>query len=162
MRLTGFATVALLAGLLLPAAHAQAVAEPHCTADVKADYYICDAAAFQHRLASASTVRIDTARMDLFGNKQMTSLVQSLGKQVVDKEGRADLIFDLSAIDRNGSINVGPTDIATATLSVYDPSKGAGRRGLVWVETFDNGADRPWPSVIVDLIRQFKANALKQ
>jgi hypothetical protein len=153
----------LLAILLCaPALHAQVVVDPHCTADVKADHYICDSTAFQHRLALSKTVRIDTDRMDLFGNKQMTELAESLGKKVAAKEQRPDLIFDLAYIDRTGRINVGPADIAIATLSVYDPAKGAGKRGLIWVETFDGQEDRPWPSVVTDIIRQFRKNALKQ
>jgi hypothetical protein len=30
------------------------------------------------------------------------------------------------------------------------------------VETFDGQEDRPWPSIVVDLIHQFRANALHQ
>jgi hypothetical protein len=159
MKLPTFLIAVLLCAPML---HAQPAAEPHCTADVKADHYVCDAAAFQHRLALSKTVRIDTDRMDLFGNKQMTKLAESLGKQVVAKEQRSNLIFDLSYIDRNGRISVGPADIAIATLSVYDPSRGTGKSGLIWVETFDGQEDRPWPSVVTDIIRQFRTNALHQ
>jgi hypothetical protein len=164
MNLRTLLMAALLSTPMLPATmlHAQTAVEPHCTEDKKADHYLCDAAAFQRRLALSKTVRVDTARMDSFGNKRMTDLAGSLGKQIAAKEQRPDLILDLSYIDRSGRIDVGPADVALATLSVYDPSKGAGKRGLIWVETFDGQEDRPWPSIVVDLIRQFRTNALHQ
>jgi hypothetical protein len=162
MRLTTVATLAFATVMLMPASHAQQGTDAHCTADKKVEHYLCDAPAFQRRLANAHTVRVDTDRMDLFGHKQMEKLATDLGKQVVPPEQRPDLIFDIAPIDRSGRIDFGPSDMAIATLTVYDPAKGAGRRGIIWVETFDGQQDRPWPTVVVDLIRQFRTNALKQ
>ncbi|WP_212733211.1 hypothetical protein [Terriglobus roseus] len=161
MRMTVVATLAL-ATIMMPLSRAQQAVEPHCTADKKVEHYLCDAPAFQRRLSKAHTVRVDADRMDRFGRKEMEKLVADLGKQVVSEGQRPDLIFDIAPIDRSGRIDFGPGDTALATLTVYDPAKGAGRRGIIWVETFDGQEDRPWPTVVVDLIRQFKTNALKQ
>ena len=147
--------------LMASALHAQVATEPHCTADKKVEHYLCDAPAFQSRLAQAHTVRIDTDRMDLFGRKQMEALVTGLGKQVAAPEQRPDLVFDIAPVNRSGRIDFGPGDTAIATLTVYDAARGAGRGGLIWAETFDGQEDRPWPAVVVDLIRQFQTNALK-
>lgn len=120
------------------------------------DHYICNREAFQSRLARAQTVAVSVARMELFAQKQVTELAQGLGKEVVT--GKPDLVFELSAIDRSGRIDFGPSDFALATLTVYEPVRGGRRR--IWVETFDGQEDRPWPGTVVDLIRQFKHNAL--
>jgi hypothetical protein len=162
MRLIPMATLALATALQVPVSHAQQATEPHCTADKKVEHYLCDAAAFQRRLAKAHAVRVDTDRMDLFGHKQMEKLATDLGKQIAAPGQRPDLIFAIAPIDRSGRIDFGPGDTALATLTIYDPAKGAGRRGIIWVETFDGQEDRPWPTIVVDLIRQFQTNALKQ
>jgi hypothetical protein len=124
------------------------------------DHYVCNREAFQSRLARAQTVQVSVARMELFAEKQMTELVQSLGKTEVVKGGKPDLIFELSSIDRTGRIDFGPADFALATLTVYEPVRGGRRR--IWVETFDGQEDRPWPGTVIDLIRQFKHDALQQ
>ena len=124
------------------------------------DHYLCNREAFQSRLARAQTVQVSVARMELFAQKQMTELVQSLGKTEVATGGKPDLIFELSAIDRSGRIDFGPADLALATLTVYEPVRDGRRR--IWVETFDGQEDRPWPGTVVDVIRQFKHNALNQ
>lgn len=113
---------------------------------------------FETRLAAARTAQVSVARMELFAQQEMTKLVQSLGKEEVVTGGRPDLIFELSAIDRSGRIDFGPGDFALATLTVYEPVRDGRRR--IWVETFDGQEGRPWPGTVVDLIRQFKRNAL--
>jgi hypothetical protein len=153
--------IALAASLFASAASAQKPSVPHCTSDQKADHYLCNASAFQRRLDDAHTIRVDADRMDLFARQQMEHLVVRMRKQLSAPEQRPDLIFDMAPIDRSGRINVGPADTALATLNVYDPAMGAGRRGLIWAETFDGQEDRPWPTVVVDLIRQFEEHALK-
>lgn len=161
MRLTSVATLAFATAMLMPSSPAQQGADAHCTADQKVEHYLCDAPAFQRRLAMAHTIRIDTDRMDLFGHKQMEKLVTDLGKQIVTPGQRPDLVFDIAPVDRSGRIDFGPGDKAIGILMVYDPARGAGRRGLIWAETFDGQEDRPWPAVVVDLIRQFRRDALK-
>ncbi|AFL89719.1 hypothetical protein Terro_3505 [Terriglobus roseus DSM 18391] len=161
MRPGTVAFVVFAATLAAPALRAQSTGEPRCTADKKVEHYLCDAPAFQRRLAAAHTVRIDTGRMDLFARKEMGKLVEGLGKQIVGPEQRPDLIFGIAPIDRSGRIDFGPADMGIGILTVYDPGRGAGRRGLIWAETFDGQEDRPWPTVVVDLIRQFQGSALK-
>ena len=124
------------------------------------DHYVCNREAFQTRLAAAHTAGVSVARMELFAEHQMQELVQGLGKAEVAKDIKPDLIFELSSVDRSGRIDFGPADVALATLTVYEPVRGGRRR--LWVETFDGQEDRPWPGTVVDLIRQFKRNALAQ
>ena len=124
------------------------------------DHYVCNREAFQARLAAAHTVQVSVARMELFAQKQVTELVQNLGKTEVVKGGKPDLIFELSSVDRNGRIDFGPNDYALATLAVYEPVRGGRHR--IWVETFDGQEERPWPGTVVDLIRKFQRNALGQ
>lgn len=130
-----------------------------CTLDFQ-DHYRCDRDAFQSRLAAAHTVRIDTDRLDLFASRRVQDLVGSLGKTVVAPGQKPDLIFDLSPVDRGGQIDLSPASVALATLSIYDPTHGTGKRRLIWVETFDGQTDRPWPSVVIDLLQKFKEDAL--
>ena len=156
------ATLAFALTLLGSTLHAQQATGAHCTSDKKVEHYLCDAPAFQRRLAAAPTIRVDTDRMDLFARKEMGKLVEGLGKQIATPEQRPDLIFGIAPIDRSGRIDFGPADTAIGILTVYDPAMGAGRRGLIWAETFDGQQDRPWPAVVVGLIRQFQGNALKQ
>ena len=151
MRLIPMATLALATALQVPVSHAQQATEPHCTADKKVEHYLCDAAAFQRRLAKAHAVRVDTDRMDLFGHKQMVKLATDLGKQIAAPGQRPDLIFAIAPVDRSGRIDFGPGDTALATLTVYDPAKGAGRvassglRPLMARKT-DRGRPLSWTS----------------
>ncbi len=124
------------------------------------DHYRCDREGFQQRLAAAHTVRVDTDRLDLFAAKRTRELAQSLGKSVTAQGQQPDLIFDLSPVDRSGRVELSPADVALATLSVYDPLRGTGKRSLIWVETFDGQTDRPWPGTVIELIRKFQKDAL--
>ena len=141
-----------------PALHAQGHVQG-CVLDFQ-DHYTCDRAGFQRTLNAARTVRIDTDRLDLFAARRTNDLVQSLGKVVAAPGQRPDLIFDLSPVDRSGQVDLSPANVALATLSIYDPTRGTGRRSLIWVETFDGSTDRPWPSVVIDVLQKFKVNAL--
>lgn len=134
---------------------AQKAPEPRCTLE-KTDYYQCNSDAFQHLLAVSKNIRVDTGRMDSYGRRQMTKLVADLGKQLVAPEQRPDLVFELSWIDRSGRIDFGPGDVAVARLNIYDPSRGQGERGLVWVETLTGQQDLPWPSMVTQLLQQFQ------
>ena len=138
--------------------HAQQAA-PGCILDFE-DHYRCNREFFQRRLQAARTVRVDTDRLDLFAARRTGEVVESLGKAVSAPEGKPDLIFDLSPVDRSGRVDLSPADVALATLSVYDPSRGTGKRSLIWVETFDGQTDRPWPAVVIDLLRNFQRDAL--
>ena len=157
----------LYTAILLVAAslslHAQARAVPEiarCVAGKQSEHYQCNRAAFQHVLNSAHTVRIDTDRLDLFASGQVKSLVESLGKTVAASDQHADLVFDLAPVDRSGRLVIGPGDVSLATLSVSVPSRGTGKSSQVWVETFDGQQDRPWPSIVTELLRKFKNDAL--
>ncbi len=150
----------MFSGTMTLNARAQTPAvQPHCNLQFQ-DHYTCDRAAFLKRLDRAHTVRIDADRLDLFGAHAVQELADGLGKQVTGADARPDLIFDLRAVDRSGRIDLGPGDKALATLSIYDPAKGEGNRGLIWVETFDGQEDRPWPTVVTDLLRRFQEHAL--
>ncbi|MGI4853613.1 MAG: hypothetical protein ACRYF4_06145 [Janthinobacterium lividum] len=132
---------------------------PGCTLDFQ-DHYRCDLSAFQTRLAASHTVRVDTDRLDLFASRRVQDLIGTLGKTVITSAQRPDLIFDLSPVDRSGQVDLSPANVALATLSVYDPARGSGKRGLIWVETFDGTTDRPWPGVVIELLDKFKKDAL--
>lgn len=156
--------IALATGLLfttLAAAQAQTQPAPGCTLS-KPDHYACDKDQFLRLLARSTTVRIDTERMDLFGKKQMSNLLSQLGKQTVMPDQHADLVFELSWVDRSGRIDVGPSDVAVGRLNVYEPSRGQGDRSLVWVETFDSGEQTPWPAVTQALIQQFRRDIVEK
>ncbi|MEK6396470.1 MAG: hypothetical protein V4734_00155 [Terriglobus sp.] len=107
-------------------------------------------------LHRARAVRVESGRMDAYGRKQITTLVEDMGKTLVAPEQRADLIFQLAWIDRSGRIDFGPGDVAVARLNIYDPSRGEGDRGLVWVETLTGQEDLPWPSMVTQLVHQFQ------
>jgi hypothetical protein len=137
--------------------HAQQSSMSGCTLE-RQEYYRCNHDAFQKQLNAAKVVRVDSGRMDVYGRAEVTKLVESMGKTLGTPSQRADLIFQLTWIDRSGRIDFGPGDVAVARLNVYDPSRGAGERGLVWVETLTGQEDLPWPSMVEQLLRQFKAH----
>ena len=153
---------ALLSLLAASSTYPQTVATPgdtHCR-PVRDSVYECNREAFQRRLQHARTMRVDTDRLDLYAAGELRRIAPNLGLTAVSGEQKPDLIFDLSAVDHSGRIDFGPADIPLATLSVYDPAKGSGRRSLIWVETFIGQQDRPWPSVVTGLLQQFQDHAL--
>lgn len=147
--------IAMLFGFTVLPLYAQKAPEPGCTLE-KTDYYQCNGDAFHHLLAVSKNIRVDTGRMDSFGRRQMVKLVGDLGKKLVAPEQRPDLVFELAWIDRSGRIDFGPGDVAVARLNIYDPSRGQGERGLVWVETLTGQQDLPWPSMVTQLLHQFQ------
>ena len=151
----------LAMAMLMAQAHAQTPPEAGCTVSSR-DHYDCRRDEFAHLLAQSKTVRVTTGRMDLFGKQQMTGLVNDLGKQPVTGDQHADLVFELEWIDRSGRIDIGPSDVPVGRLNVYDPSRGAGDRGLVWVETFDSGEQTPWPAIAASLIQHFRAHLVEK
>ena len=98
--------------------------------------------------------------MDLFAAGELRRLAPSMGLTVVGEGQQPDLIVSLVPVDYSGRIDFGPADIPLATLSIYDPAKGTGRRAQLWVETFVAQQNRPWPSVVTGLLQQFQAHAL--
>jgi hypothetical protein len=154
MRRRLFVIMLLASAMLLPL-YAQKTPQPGCTLE-KTDYYQCNDDAFRHLLAVSKSVRVDTGRMDVYGQKQMVKLVANLGKKLVEPEQRPDLVFELTWIDRSGRIDFGPGDVAVARLNVYDPSRGRGDNSLVWVDTLSGQEDLPWPSVVTQLLQQFQ------
>jgi hypothetical protein len=141
----------------LSALYAQQPSTLGCTLE-KQDYYRCNHDAFQNQLNTAKAVRVDSGRMDVYGRTAVTKLVEGMDKTLVTPSQRADLTFQLAWIDRSGRIDFGPGDVAVARLNIYDPSRGVGERGLVWVETLTGQEDLPWPSMVEQLLRQFKAH----
>lgn len=132
-----------------------------CTLE-RQDYYQCNRDTFQHQWDVAKGVRVDSGRMDVYGRTQVTKLVEGMGKTLVTPAQRADLVVQLTWIDRSGRIDFGPGDVAVARLNIYDPSRGLGERGLVWVETLTGQQDLPWPSMVEQLLHQFKTHVPKQ
>lgn len=141
----------------LSALHAQQPSTSGCTLE-RQEYYQCNHDAFQNHLNAAKAVHVDSGRMDVYGRTAVTKLVEGMGKTLVTPSQRADLTFQLTWIDRSGRIDFGPGDVAVARLNVYDPSRGAGERGLVWVETLTGKEDLPWPSMVEQLLQQFKTH----
>lgn len=144
----------LFVSVMLPLS-AQNAPQPGCTLE-KTDYFQCNSDAFQRLLAVSKSVRVDTGRMDAFGRRQMVKLVANLGKKLAAPEQHVDLVFELTWIDRSGRIDFGPGDVAVARLNIYDPSRGQGERGFVWVETLTGQQDLPWPSMVTQLLQQFQ------
>ena len=139
--------VALLCGSVLTS-HGQA----RCTME-REEHFRCDRDAFETKLADAKVIRVDAPRADLFAKDRTEQLVAKLGKQVAGPDQRADLTFEVAAVDRNGRMDFGPHDIPLARLNVYDPE-----HHLVWVETLDGQAEIPWTADVIELLKRFQAD----
>jgi hypothetical protein len=114
---------------------AQAPSSQACS--LEKGYYHCDLAAFSRTLKAAWTVAVESRPSSRATDKSLHDLVRSMGKAETAED--ADLTFVLlKAPDSRG------------------PNGGQGQ--LIWVETFDGQPDMPWPTVVYDLIQQFKAS----
>lgn len=86
---------------------------------------------------------------------QLDDLVRSLGK--TGTPGEADLTFVLAKIDYGG-INYGPGDRELAALRIYSRGSDGTRGPLLWDEPFIGEPDMAWPTVVHELIAQFKTD----
>ncbi len=120
---------------------------------VKEEHYRCNRDYFAKKLAEAQAIGVDTGRMDLFAAERTQQLVEKLAKRVAAKDERADMVFEIQAVDRNGHMGLGPADIPLARLNVYDAS-----HRLLWVETLDGQPEIPWSADVIELLKRFQAD----
>ena len=124
--------------------------------------YTCNLRAFEHALAAAHTVTVETEALDRYTATQLRQLARTLGKSVLSTEtengpaSAADLTFLLIPAGNRGS-TFGPEDHELATLQVYAPGNGSPHGTLLWAETLRGQGDRPWPAQVHALIEQFQA-----
>jgi hypothetical protein len=118
-------------------------------------YYHCDQAAFARTLKAAWTVAVESRPINLAANKSLRDLVRALNK--TETSEAPDLTFVLIKAPDTG-INFGPGDRELASLRIYSRGPNGERGQLIWVETLDGQPDMPWPTVVYDLIQQFKAS----
>jgi hypothetical protein len=130
---------------------AQATSAAGCVQDK--DRFTCNATAFAVALKNAATIAVDSQPSNQIADGQLGRLVGSLGKTV--SPGQADLTFVLVRIDYGG-VNYGPGDRELAALRIYSHGPEGARGPLVWVEPFSGLPDMPWPTVVRELIVQFK------
>jgi hypothetical protein len=142
-----------VSGLVLGCALGGAVSAHAGCKLVKNEHYECDRELFAKKLAEASVVRVDAGRMELFATDRTEKLVRELGKQVAAEDQRADMVFEVAAVDRTGQIDFGPHDIPLARLNVYDAE-----HHLVWVETLDGQGEIPWSADVIELLKRFQAS----
>jgi hypothetical protein len=119
--------------------------------------YQCDQAAFVKVLTNARTIAVATQPFDRNGEKQLTELAKQLGKTAAS--ANADLVFRLERIDPENSLYYGPNGRDLAALRVYSHGSQAAHGPLIWTETFTGQPDMPWPTVVHQIIQQFKTDA---
>jgi hypothetical protein len=136
------------------AAHAQPSMVVACS-QVKSGYQ-CDQAAFAKTLSGARAIAIETQPFDRNGERELAELAAQLGKATSAE--KADLVFRLERIDPDHSLYYGPNSRELATLRVYFRSSQNAHGPLIWIETFTGQPDMPWPTVVHEIIEQFKAD----
>jgi hypothetical protein len=134
--------------------HAQSYAVAGCP-QVKGRYQ-CDQSAFVKTLAVARTVAVETQPFDRNGERQLTELATHLGKTASAEN--ADLVFRLEKIDPDRNVYYGPNGRELAAIRVYSHGSPDAHGPLIWIETFVGQPDMPWPTVVHELIQQFKAD----
>ncbi len=117
----------------------------------------CDRAAFVKTLAAAHSVALQTQPFDRNGQRELGELAAQLGKTV--SAANADLLFRLVRLDPANPVYYGPNNRVLAALRVYLPGVQGGRGPLLWIENYAGQPDTPWPTVVHQIIRQFKADA---
>jgi hypothetical protein len=132
---------------------AQAAPSAGCVQDK--DRFTCNATAFSVALKNAATVAVTSQPPNQMAEGQLNNLVRSLGK--TGTSGEADLTFILAKIDYGG-INYGPGDRELAALRIYSRGSDGTRGPLLWVEPFIGEPDMAWPTVVHELIAQFKTD----
>jgi hypothetical protein len=151
----------LLAALFLvtltPALHTQTdLGDRHegCMANGRVN--TCDKASFQRALADAESIAIDSHPADRVVIKQLSQMIQGMGKTVELPSSTAELTFVLQRIGRDDAIEVGPGGESLARLTIYGPGYGSGREYMLWSETFFGPPDMAWPAVVQSLIQQLQ------
>ena len=147
-------SLALVLLVHCPIAHAQSYAVAGCSQ--AKGHYQCDQAAFVKTLASARTIAVETQPFDRNGERRLAELAAQLGKTTATEN--ADLVFRLEKIDPDRSVYYGPNGRELAALRVYSHESQNGHGPLIWVETFIGQPDMPWPTVVHQIIQQFKTD----
>jgi hypothetical protein len=147
-----FASFLLLAVVVLPvvlngtSAPAQAPSALGCSQ--QKGYYYCNDVAFLQYFKDAKTAAIGSQPSNRGTDKALTDLVRAQGKALTPEA--ADLKLALVQPPPDG-LFYGPGGRELATLYIYS------RTGqLIWVEMLFGQPDTPWPTVVYDVIRQFK------
>lgn len=148
---TSFALIVLA---LSVAAQAQSSAATACQ-QVKGSYH-CDRAAFVKSLSAARTVALQTQPYDRNSQRELAELATQLGKTIA--AANADLLFRLEKPDPQNPIYYGPNSRALAVLRIYSRGPHGAHGPLIWTETLTGQPGLPWPIVVHQVIRQFKAD----
>jgi hypothetical protein len=154
---------ALFLVTLTPALHAQTdLGDRHenCTANGRVN--TCDKAAFLRAMNDTEAIAIDSHPTDKVAVKQLTKMIQEMGKTVASPSPEAELTFVLQRIGREGAIEVGPGGESIARLSVYGSGYGSGHERMLWSETYYGPADMAWPAAVQSLIQQFQRGIPKK
>lgn len=136
------------------AAQAQSSAAVACQQDK--GRYQCDQTAFMRSLSAAKTVAVETRPFDSNGQQQLGKLATQLGKTVASTN--TDLIFRLERLNPDDTIYYGPNSRDLAALRVYSCGPQGSGGVLIWVEIYNGQPDMPWPTIVYEIIQQFKAN----
>jgi hypothetical protein len=123
--------------------------------------YTCNWERFREVLAAAKTVHVETQGTDRPTLAQLRKLAEELGKTVVGPDEAADMTFLLIPMPSTG-VEIGPAGQPLATLRIYSNGEGMGGRQLVWAEVVTDQADKPWGSIVYELIAQFRARVEKK
>jgi hypothetical protein len=119
--------------------------------------YTCSWSVFKDTLAAAKTVSVQSEPMDVKTENDLKGLARHFGKTAVEpSEGPTDLQFLLLPLNKDG-LYIGESELALATLRVYEGGTKTRRGKLVWAETYSGKKDMPFPSVEYYLIQQFEA-----
>jgi hypothetical protein len=145
-------TIAFLAFSVI--AQAQSYAAAGCSL-VKGRYQ-CDQVGWVKALANARTVLVETQPFDRNSQRRLAELATELGKTTASDD--ADLVFRLERLDPENNVYYGPNGRDLATLRVYSHGSQSARGPLIWAETFTGQPDMPWPTVVHQLIQQFKSD----
>jgi len=144
----------LVIGGIACGALAQAPASLGCTKSK--GYYHCNDVAFLAYLKNANTVAVESQPLDRGTLKSLSDLARTMNKTEVPQS--ADLTIVLEKTPEEGMF-YGPGGRELASLYVFSRGRqdSQGAHGqLIWVEEFFGQPDMPWPTVVYDILRQFK------
>jgi len=145
----------LVIGGIACGALAQAPASLGCTQSK--GYYHCNDVAFLAYLKNANTVTVESKPFDRGTMKSLSDLARAMNKTEAPQaaEQPADLTIVLEKTPEEGMF-YGPGGRELASLYVYSKSRQGTLGQLIWVEEFFGQPDMPWPTVVYNIIRQFK------
>jgi hypothetical protein len=120
-------------------------------------YYHCNDVAFLAYLKNANTVTVESKPFDRGTMKSLSDLARAMNKTEAPQaaEQPADLTIVLEKTPEEGMF-YGPGGRELASLYVYSKSRQGTLGQLIWVEEFFGQPDMPWPTVVYNIIRQFK------